>query len=192
MRPVARRFIVRPVTAYTDALSLGSVDTPLGAIGILCSDAGLVSLSLPGDEATWLSRTVPRYTGARCSVEKSDGSLVSRLSAELAAYFEGGLRLFTLPLDARGTLFQRSVWDAVCAVPFGETATYAEIARRIGRPEAPRAVGHANGSNRLPIVVPCHRLIGSNGALTGYAGGLQMKRWLIDHERRFTDTGTGH
>jgi methylated-DNA-[protein]-cysteine S-methyltransferase len=99
-------------------------------------------------------------------------------------YFAGRSKTFDLPLEFRGTEFQKSVWRALIDIPFGETTTYAALARTIGKPEAVRAVGAANGANPLPIVVPCHRVIGSNGSLTGFGGGLPVKRWLLDHEAR--------
>ena len=101
---------------------------------------------------------------------------------QLRAYFAGELREFELPLAPRGTAFQRQVWAAVSAVPYGSTATYSEIAAAVGRPDACRAVGAANGRNPLPVIVPCHRIIGAAGALTGYGGGLDRKRSLLDLE----------
>jgi methylated-DNA-[protein]-cysteine S-methyltransferase len=101
---------------------------------------------------------------------------------QLTAYFAGELRAFTLDLDPPGTPFQQAVWAALQAIPYGTTTTYGDLARRLGRPTAARAVGAANGQNPLAVVIPCHRLIGSDGSLTGYAGGLSRKRWLLDHE----------
>ncbi len=102
--------------------------------------------------------------------------------AQLAAYFAGRLRRFDLALAPEGTPFQREVWSALTEIPYGETVSYSELARRIGRPAATRAVGAANGRNPLPIVVPCHRVIGANGSLTGFGGGLSIKRRLLDLE----------
>lgn len=102
---------------------------------------------------------------------------------QLSAYFSGKLQQFDLTLDLRGTEFQRRVWDAVLAIPYGETISYAEVARRIGSPKAVRAVGTAIGRNPVSIVVPCHRVIGSGGGLGGYGGGLDRKTWLLEHER---------
>jgi methylated-DNA-[protein]-cysteine S-methyltransferase len=102
---------------------------------------------------------------------------------QLAAYFAGDLREFELPLAPRGTQFQARVWDALRRIPYGQTRTYADVARELGSPTACRAVGAANGRNPLSIVVPCHRLIGSDGSLTGYGGGLAAKHWLLEHER---------
>ena len=104
--------------------------------------------------------------------------------AQLRAYFAGDLRDFDLPLAVHGTAFQERVWGRLRAIPFGETTTYGAIARDIGHPDAVRAVGAANGANPIPIVVPCHRVIGSNGSLTGFGGGIEVKRWLLAHEAR--------
>ncbi len=109
---------------------------------------------------------------------------------QLHAYFYGTQEHFTLPLAPEGTSFQQAVWDALQSIPCGETASYADIARIIGKPKAVRAVGAANGRNPLPIVIPCHRIIGSNGKLTGYAGGLTIKKALLDHEQQFWGTKT--
>ena len=105
---------------------------------------------------------------------------------QLAAYFAGELRVFDLPLGAEVTGFQRLVWRALGTIPFGETRTYGAIAHAIGRPSASRAVGAANGRNPISIIVPCHRVIGASGELTGYAGGVEMKQWLLAHERRYS------
>jgi AraC family transcriptional regulator of adaptative response/methylated-DNA-[protein]-cysteine methyltransferase len=107
-----------------------------------------------------------------------------RLSDELERYFRGELTVFTVPLDVAGTEFQRKVWAMLRTIPYGETRSYREQARLIGKPEAVRAVARANGDNRVAIVIPCHRVVGSDGQLTGYGGGLWRKKWLLDLERR--------
>lgn len=104
--------------------------------------------------------------------------------AQLDAYFAGERRAFALPLSPEGSAFQREVWRALEEIPYGQTWSYRQLAERIGKPGAARAVGAANGRNPISIVVPCHRVIGSAGALTGYGGGLSRKRWLLDHEAR--------
>lgn len=116
---------------------------------------------------------------------KACGGLVAETSRQLTAYFKGKLKHFDLPLSPEGTDFQRRVWDALRGIPYGETISYGELARRIGNPKACRAVGSANGQNPLPIVIPCHRVIGANGTLTGFGGGLPIKEQLLDHERKF-------
>jgi methylated-DNA-[protein]-cysteine S-methyltransferase len=108
-----------------------------------------------------------------------DDDAFADLAAQLREYFAGKLRTFTLALAPRGTPFQMSVWSALQTIPYGETRSYAEIARTIARPNAIRAVGAANGANPIPIVIPCHRVIGSSGALTGFGGGLETKRRLL-------------
>ncbi len=105
---------------------------------------------------------------------------------ELEAYFAGERRTFTIPLAARGTPFQHGVWRALLGIAYGARTTYREVAATIGRPTAIRAVGAANGANPISVIVPCHRVIGSDGGLTGYGGGLAAKRWLLDHEERHT------
>lgn len=112
-----------------------------------------------------------------------EGNAVTReCIAQLAAYFERKLFQFDLPLRPAGTAFQQQVWSELCKIPFGETRSYEQIARKIGGAEKTRAVGLANGKNPVAVVIPCHRVIGANGSLTGYAGGLMRKRWLLDHE----------
>lgn len=117
-----------------------------------------------------------------------DDAALAPFVEQFAAYFAGRLRQFDLPLAARGTPFQQSVWQALGDIPYGETVSYLEIARTIGNPKAVRAVGAANGRNPLSIIVPCHRVIGRRGALTGYAGGLPIKQWLLELEHRSTGT----
>jgi len=164
-------------------LYLGETQSPLGRIAILCSDAGLVALSLPGEDAVSFRTRAKRLTNRGCLADDAH-RLVRQVADELDAYFSGSLIHFTVPLAPRGTSFQHEVWEAVRCVPYGETRTYGGIAQSLGRPRSARAVGHANGSNPIPIIIPCHRLVGSTGSLTGYAGGQEMKRYLIAHERR--------
>lgn len=110
--------------------------------------------------------------------------LCIRCKQQLQEYFDGKRQAFDLPLDQQGTDFQRSIWMQLMHIPFGRTVSYQDIASTINNPKAVRAVGAANGKNPVPIIVPCHRVIGSNGALTGYAGGLERKAWLLRHEAR--------
>jgi methylated-DNA-[protein]-cysteine S-methyltransferase len=124
-----------------------------------------------------------RPADAPKSWSRNDRAL-SGIVAQLRAYFAGELRDFDVSLAFSGTEFQERVWDRLRGIPYGETTTYGAIARAIGHPDAVRAVGAANGANPIPIVVPCHRVIGSNGALTGFGGGINVKRWLLDHEAR--------
>lgn len=117
-------------------------------------------------------------------VEDDDAFADSR--RQLVEYFDGGRTTFDLRIELHGSPFQRQVWQALLDVPFGHTASYGEIARRIGRPTAPRAVGAANGRNPVSIIVPCHRVIGASGTLTGYGWGPDRKAWLLEHEARVT------
>lgn len=106
------------------------------------------------------------------------------LTTQLTEYFSGKRKSFDFPLAPKGTAFQLAVWNALLEIPYGDTTTYAELARRIGRPSAVRAVGAANGANPIPVIIPCHRVIGSNGTLTGYGGGIERKQWLLALEGR--------
>ena len=115
-------------------------------------------------------------------------SLLREAAHQLEAYFAGRRQAFDVPLAVRGTEFQRTVWGALKAIPFGESISYAELARRMERPSACRAVGTANGRNPISIIIPCHRVVGMSGRLTGYAGGLKIKEWLITHERGGLET----
>ena len=115
---------------------------------------------------------------------KQDRGAFGDVIAQLEAYFAGKLEEFDVPLAPEGTPFQQKVWKNLCEIPFGETISYGELARRIGNPNASRAVGLANGTNPIPIIIPCHRVIGSNGKLTGYGGGLPIKEKLLALERR--------
>jgi methylated-DNA-[protein]-cysteine S-methyltransferase len=134
-------------------------------------------------------RVVEIHLGAADDDGATDGDAADRAVAELAAaqlgeYFAGTRRLFELPLDGGGTPFQQRVWTLLVAIPFGVRRSYGDLARALGTPGASRAVGAANGRNPIAIVVPCHRVIGSDGSLTGYGGGEHRKRWLLDHEAR--------
>lgn len=151
------------------------LDTPLGPLLLRVDDDGaLVHVELPNAQ-----RPRPLAADAR----REPARLVT-VAAQLQAYFEGRLRHFELPLRPHGTAFQLDVWQALCGIRYGATESYTGLATRIRRPRAVRAVGAANGANPLPIVLPCHRVIGADGHLTGFAGGIPAKRWLLDHERR--------
>ena len=119
-----------------------------------------------------------RHWADRCGTD----SLLDEARRQLTAYFAGRLRAFDLPLAPNGTDFQRRVWVELTKIPFGTTVSYGELARRLSNAAAVRAVGAANGRNPIPIIVPCHRVIGSNGSLTGFGGGLPRKQWLLRHE----------
>ena len=156
----------------------GHLDTVLGRFVVVATDAGVRRIVLPGSGASEPA-TDP------CLVTDDPGHpVVADACGQLRAYFDGALRDFDLSLDLRGTGFQLSSWRALATVGYGETVSYAEQAARIGRPRAVRAVGSANRCNPVPVVLPCHRVIGADGSLTGYAGGIGMKKWLLEHEAR--------
>ena len=150
----------------------------------LSSPIGELLLTSNGRSVTGVYLRNQKHGARRTGDWKRDDAALKRLRAQLQAYFAGALREFELPLAAAGTPFQQRVWRALCEIPYGETISYGELARRIGQPKAARAVGLANGRNPISIVVPCHRVIGANGSLTGYGGGLERKRWLLAHERK--------
>jgi methylated-DNA-[protein]-cysteine S-methyltransferase len=116
-------------------------------------------------------------------VEDESVAPFPKTKQQLSAYFAGTLNEFELPLQMQGTLFQQRIWEALKTIPYGTTISYGELAQQIGQPKASRAVGLANGRNPILIVVPCHRVIGANGKLTGYGGGIERKQWLLNHER---------
>jgi len=149
--------------------------SPLGELTLVASDAGLVAILWQDDD--------PARVRLGERIEMAEHPILIDTERQLEAYFAGEREVFDLPLDMRGTGFQRQVWDALLTIPFGETRSYVDIARQIGRPSASRAVGAANGRNPVSIVAPCHRVVGSGGALTGFAGGLDAKRYLLDLER---------
>ena len=162
-------------------ITYADFDSPIGRMWIASTDAGVCQLALPrcGLEqfSLWLQRTFPQAQ----LVESPD--LNTRPIAELIVYLNGQLQDFTTSLDMQGTEFQRAVWQAVSRIPYGETRSYADIARSVGRPRAFRAVGAANRTNPLPLFVPCHRVIGADGALTGYGGGTALKEQLLKMEK---------
>jgi len=156
-------------------------DTPIGCLWIASTERGICRLNLPDERAdlffAWLNKAFPGASYLE-SVETNE-----RAIAELRAYLAGQLRTFSVPLDVHGTEFQRAVWAAVARIPYGETRSYADVAKDVERANAYRAVGAANGANPLPLFVPCHRVIGKDGSLTGYGGGLPLKAWLLNMER---------
>jgi methylated-DNA-[protein]-cysteine S-methyltransferase len=150
------------------------VESPVGALKLVASDKGLAAILWENDSP----RRVP-LTGL---VENDKHPVLLKTERQLQEYFAGSRRAFDLPLDMRGTTFQKDVWEALLAIPYGETRSYGQLAKQLGRPSASRAVGAANGRNPISIVVPCHRVIGSSGKLTGFAGGLDVKARLLDME----------
>lgn len=160
-----------------------TLNTPLGRAVVAASDAGICLLELGSDERvdrqldaleTWL--------GAQTRIGTNEH--LELLETELAAYFAGTLREFTVRTDTPGTSFQQRVWQALQRIPFGSTASYRDVADDLHAPSATRAVGGANGANRVSIVIPCHRVIGIDGSMTGFGGGVEIKRQLLEHERK--------
>ena len=154
------------------------VPSPVGPLTLVACDEGLVAILWPDD--------APGRVRLADATGRDDHAVLNAAAEQINEYFAGTRTRFALPLAPRGTPFQRDVWRALADIPFGETRSYAEIARAIGRPTATRAVGAANGRNPLSIVAPCHRVVGANGTLTGFAGGLAAKRFLLDHERHIS------
>lgn len=140
---------------------------------------GPVTVGVEGGSVVWVG--LPGSAGP--AWEAGEDPVLAEAERQLRAYFAGRLKGFDLPLAPAGTEFQRAVWTVLCDIPYGETWAYRDVAARIGRPAAVRAVGAANGANPIAIVVPCHRVIGANGTLVGYGGGLPAKTWLLAHER---------
>ena len=155
-------------------LFVTTIPSPLGQLTLVADDAAMVAVLWPDDR--------PGRVALGPMTDAPDHPVLREAAGQLAAYFAGTLSRFTLPLAPRGTAFQQAVWTALNAIPHGETRSYADIARAIGRPTATRAVGAANGRNPISIVTPCHRVVGTDGTLTGFAGGLAAKRWLLAHE----------
>ena len=149
------------------------------------SPIGPIRLTEVGNALTGVFMLKHKYGPAGFpDAERGESALLSEGAKQLAAYFEGTLRDFDLPLNPIGSDFQRQVWDELRRIPFGETTSYMAVAKRIGDPRHVRAVGSANGRNPISIIIPCHRVVGSDGSLVGYGGGLERKRWLLDHEIR--------
>jgi methylated-DNA-[protein]-cysteine S-methyltransferase len=151
--------------------SCKTIDSPVGQLKLVASDEGLAAILWKDED--------PRRVRLSPLAEDPDNPFLVETERQLDAYFAGRLKTFTVPLDFKGTEFQKSVWTALLTIPFGETRSYGQIARQIGRRTAARAVGGANGKNPISIIAPCHRVIGSTGALTGFAGGLAAKERLL-------------
>jgi methylated-DNA-[protein]-cysteine S-methyltransferase len=166
--------------AQPETLMLDRLPSPIGEALVVTDEAGVLRAFNWRDYEermrAWISRHYPKATLV-------EGRGPERVRSALQAYFAGDARAIDgLEWRASGTAFQLSVWQALCSIPVGETVSYAALAERIGRPSAVRAVGLANGANPISLVVPCHRVIGADGSLTGYGGGLPRKKWLLAHE----------
>ncbi len=178
--PAMRRVIAGPGTHLTPTgpsplrLFRDTLDTPLGTLTLEASECGLSSIQFPNRPKSMVGRL-------------TSNAVIKLAQRELTAYFASQLKAFSVPLDWHGTAFQESVWQALTAIPYGETVTYADIARAIGRPQSARPTGGAVGRNPLPIIVPCHRVIGSDRTLTGFTGGLNIKVALLELEGRLIE-----
>jgi methylated-DNA-[protein]-cysteine S-methyltransferase len=168
--------------------SLVQIATPIGPL-LIVIDADQRLRGMEWDDHRWrLDKLLNRYHGAD-GFELRDATKPTPVQRSLQAYFEGELdAVETLETAKAGTEFQRMVWAELRRIPAGQTLSYGGLAEKLGRPTASRAVGLANGANPIPIVVPCHRVIGANGSLTGFGSGLPRKRWLLDHEGRYAGT----
>jgi len=157
---------MEPTKMFIDYL-----DTPLGLFEFMATEQGICQAIFCGDKA--------------CGDEKTDSKtndITTLCKQQLTEYFAGKRQTFTVPLDPQGTAFQQSVWRCLSQIPFGQVKSYGEIAKMLNKPKASQAVGGANGRNPITLIVPCHRVIGGNGSLTGYAGGIERKLWLLKHE----------
>jgi methylated-DNA-[protein]-cysteine S-methyltransferase len=159
---------------------LGTVNTPAGLFGAVYTRKGLARLTFPDEPLSYCDEWVNRWEPGAVRLP-AEGRL-AELEGQLTAYFLGQLRRFSIPVDMRGTPFQQEVWRSLQGIEFGQIRSYGQVATQIGRPKAVRAVGAANGANPVPVIVPCHRVIGANGKLTGYAGGLPLKLQLLKIE----------
>jgi methylated-DNA-[protein]-cysteine S-methyltransferase len=165
---------VEQADGSTEATLYTALDSPVGPLRLSASSQGLRQI----DFMTGRNPELPDESW------REDRAFFGNIIRQLEAYFAGELQSFDLPLVPKGTAFQVGVWKQLCEIPYGDTISYGELARRIGNPKAARAVGLANGSNPIPIVIPCHRVIGSSGKLVGYGGGLEVKEKLLALECR--------
>ena len=157
-------------------MPIQQLDSPVGCLSLIATDQGLSHLLF--------DRQVPADIGLDDDPAQADAHpVLAAATVQLEEYFAGKRQEFDIPLDLTGTEFQRAAWSALASVPFGETRSYRQQAEAIGRPKAVRAIGAANGRNPVPIVLPCHRIVGSDGSLTGYGGGLPIKEFLLSHEQ---------
>ncbi len=152
--------------------------SPVGELILTASETALKAVFFPVRR----NRSAPEAGWVEDDGRGPAGALLAAVRRELTEYFEGTRTTFDLPLDGTGSTFERRVWDLLRTIPYGATTSYGALARRLGDPRATRAVGAANGKNPIPIIVPCHRVLGARGELTGFGGGLDRKRWLLEHE----------
>lgn len=170
-----------------DVIHTADVESPIGPLRFASTDEGLAYIQLPHENGRGFEGWRLRH--AEHAVVEAGFEPNQRYVAQVLEFLEGKRRVFDVPLDLRGTAFQLEVYDAVARIPYGEVASYAEIAAAVGRPKAVRAVGAANGVNPVPLVVPCHRVIAKSGHLQGYGGGLDLKARLLAMERGVAHRG---
>ncbi len=178
-------------TALAPNLVEQTMATPIGSLRLIAGPRGLRAVLWPGEEGVRVARSLALdgAVPAGPATEADPQEHLAAARAQLAEYFAGSRRTFDIALDPVGTAFQRAAWDVLRRIPFGQTMSYREQASALGDPGRARAVGAANGRNPLSILVPCHRVVASSGALTGFAGGVDTKAWLLDHERRVLAAG---
>lgn len=165
----------------TETLAAKWINTPVGRMIAVAGEREIVYLEFAEDCAS--ERPIERVRSA-IDLDASH-PLLETLAREMDEYFAGRLTEFSVPAKPRGSDFERRAWDYLRAIPFGQTRSYGQQARAIAGPNAARAAGRANGANPIAVLIPCHRVIGADGSLTGYGGGMHRKRWLLDHERRY-------
>ena len=165
-----------------NVILINRVTTPLGPMFICATNEGVCLLEFV-DRKMLETELKDIQKLLKATIIAGENKHIKKMKKELTEYFDGSRKYFDVALDSPGTAFQKSAWNALHEIPYGQTATYGEQAAKINKPTATRAVATANGMNRISIVIPCHRVIGKNGQLTGYGGGLERKRWLLDHER---------
>lgn len=181
------------MTCRIASIAYTSIPMPVGDILVAGTERGICALIIAA-HAAMLSAfdALQHYCPAQLV---PDAGALAEATGQLTDYLDGTRQAFDLPLDLVGTPFQRQIWNALLAIPYGETVTYRDLARALGQPGGAQAVGGAIARNPISIIVPCHRVLGSNGSLTGYAWGIHVKRWLLDHERHvagrtFSEAGT--
>jgi methylated-DNA-[protein]-cysteine S-methyltransferase len=182
MNSIASHIIQDPRVSPGMTLLSSTYDSPVGELTLVAGPTGLRAVSWP--DRDW------RHVGlARAEIAAGSSPVLDQASRELDEYFAGDRTFFDVPLELEGTSFQLAAWQALAEIPYGETRSYSAQAARIGRPAAVRAVGAANGRNPVSIVLPCHRVVGSDGALRGFGGGLNVKAWLLRHEHPTPTSG---
>ena len=160
-------------------------EAPFGVLTVVGSDLGIRYVMFNNDAHP---KPLERLHISDSEIHES----VNDAMNQLEEYFDGSRRDFELPLDLQGTEFQVAAWNALAEIPYGRTASYGQQAASIGRPKAVRAIGGANGRNPVAIVLPCHRIVGADGSLTGFGGGIEVKKWLLDHEQSMLHSATGN